>query len=534
MVVTTEQDYVAAAATADRLVGEWLSDKGYDVTALDEGRNDLVAGVTLDRDADSNRYGTHTRWRLRERSDHFKGVWQSTLVIRGDASDPDRTWVQLDVEHQPDSPETAPSRASKPRLAEALLDALETRDGLAEIRSRAAHIYPADVTEVLEELCDEERRLPIAVASVPHNADVETWTRKVVDKAFSQLVGRSVLYILTNEARAAFNRALEYHPVFGGGIRTYLPGVDPAWPADAQRHPVMSRATVEANPARAANILSALPRHEAARRPLPEALMRVPVQRTRPRQQERLTELARLRADNEALDQLLNEAAQTEATTSKQIRDLQSELTDANWLAQEFHAELRSTQQKVRTLQSRLVQAGAYEDAYAPVEEVDSAGPGSFTELLARMGEFPTLRFTGEPKVTKSLDDKFKPNWLAICWDALLALEDFAAASAAGSTKSDFRSWCQNLPSNGHPFPVGKVKMKESDAVWRNLSWRSERMLPVPVEVDSSRFIYMEAHLRIGGGNMVSPRLHFYDDTGKSRRLYVGYIGPHLTNTQSS
>lgn len=534
MVVWTEQDYVTAAALADRLVAEWLTDtKRYPVTALHDGRNEIAGHVTLDRDTGSGRHGAHTRWRLRESPPSAKGTWQSTLIVRTDMADPGRTWLQLDVEHRPDSPEIPQIRASKPGLADALLDALEARSGLAGIRARASLIYAGDVPEVVEELRDRERWLPIVVASVPYGTEPEQWLERVVDRAFTQLVGRAVLYVLTREAQPAFNKALEHHPVFGGGIRTYMPRVDPSWPEDGQRHPVMSRATVEADPVKAASVLTALPRNEAARTPLPQPLARLHAQRPRPRATEHGDQIARLKADHESLIQLLDEAAEAEAARYKQVRELQHDLADANWLAEEFYAERRAAQQQVRALQQRLREVGAYEAAFAPVE-ADEPLPGSFTELHARLYQFPTLTFTGDVKILTGLDDRSKPNWVNICWEALLALEDFAAASVAGLGRGDFRAWCQDLPPGCHPFPAGKVTMKESDTVWRNLAWRKERMLPVPPAVDPSGTIYMAAHLRIGGGSQISPRLHFYDDTATTGRIYIGHIGPHLTNTRTS
>ncbi|MEW2522022.1 hypothetical protein [Actinacidiphila alni] len=536
MVVCTEQDYVTVAATTDRLVVEWLAGaRHYPVVSLRDGRNEIAEHVTLDRDSDSGQAGAHTRWRLRESPPTARGAWQTLLIIRTDAADPGRTWIQLDVEHRPDSPDIPQIRASKPRLADTLLDALDTHSGLAEIRARASFVHPGDVKEVIEELTDRERRLPIVVASVPYGIDADRWLDKVVDRAFSQLVGRAVLYVLTREAQAAFNKALEHHPVFGGGIRTYMPGVDPGWPADGQRHPVMSRATVEADPVRAASVLTALPRNQASTLPLPQPLAALHGTSPRAPSTAQGDEIARLKADHESLIALLDEAAEAEAARYKQVRELQHDLADANWLAEEFHAERRAAQQQVRALQLRLQQVGAYEAAFAPVDEDESeALPGSFTELHSRLGQFPTLMFTGDAKVLTGLDDRSKPNWVNVCWEALQALEDFAAAAVAGRARGDFRAWCQDLPSGCHPFPAGKVLMKESDTVRRNLSWRKERMLPVPREVDPSGSVYMEAHLRIGGGSTISPRLHFFDDTAGTGRLYIGHIGPHLTNTRTS
>lgn len=139
MVVFTEQDYVMAAATADRLVAAWLQEtRGYAVGAPHDGRAELAPHVTLDRDSGSGRHGAHTRWRLREGEDPSRATWQSTLIVRTDVGDPGRTWIQLDAEHRPDSPEVPQARAAKPVLADMLLDALGRRTcgSAAAARSR--------------------------------------------------------------------------------------------------------------------------------------------------------------------------------------------------------------------------------------------------------------------------------------------------------------------------------------------------------------------------------------------------------------
>jgi hypothetical protein len=53
----------------------------------------------------------------------------------------------------------------------------------------------------------------------------------------------------------------------------------------------------------------------------------------------------------------------------------------------------------------------------------------------------------------------------------------------------------------------------------------------VPRAVHPDEKVFMQAHLRIGGGNTVAPRLHFYDDGPNTGLVYIGYLGPHLRNT---
>ena len=543
MVVSTSEDFVTTSAKAHDQLLHWLGDiKRLDTSALDEGRNELTAGVTLDHDAAAGRHGSYSRWRLRENRPNGQGTWQSTLVIRsGEQDDDRRTWLQVDIEHHPVSPDIRPTRANTPGIARLLLDAVPAQDGLADVASAPSFIEPDDVEEVIEELCDQDRRLPIVIASVPRGQNPDAWNERVVEPAFKNLPGLAVMYVLSPEAQHVFEATFDYHRVFGGGIRSYLPGVDPAWQPDAQRHLVMSRSTIEANPKRAAAILASLPQRLALRLPLPAPLDTLPVQRTRPRPSVHTSSrMEALRAENKTLSDMLTEAEQRENANGDVLRDLRQQLQTAEELEfdqaaenQDLYAKLKVAERQVRALQIRLEKAGQYDLAHAPVDAPNDQ-PSTFTQILNRMGEFPHLSFTGNRKITRELDAQSVGNWVEVAWDALRALNEYAAASAGGTAGGDFRYWCNHLPDScENPFPAGKVKMKESKTVGGREDWRRERTFPVPKAVDENEKLFMEAHLRIGGGNTVAPRLYFYDDGPNTGLVYVGYLGPHPTNTKT-
>lgn len=542
MVVSTEQDYVTTCAQTERQLYAWLDIKRYDASALDDGRNQLAENVTLDRDSTSGVQGSFMRWRMKEHVSEKLGTWQSTVTVRADHRDArPLTWVQVDIENRPSQDDRAPKRASTPRIARLLLESLRARDGLADVRAEPTFIEPEDVDEVIEELCDQERRLPIVVASVPYGKDPDEWAETVLETVFKHLAGLAVMYILLPEAQGTFNQALEFHPVFGGGMRTYLPGIDPAWKPDAQRHPVMSRRYIEASPHRAAATLAALPQQLALRSTLPTALRTLPLQRTRPRPATHGSEVERLRDENEALSALLDDAEQTEAAQAKEADRLKADLDkaersvdDARGENEELYEQLQKARHQARYLQQQLSKAGQGAIAYA----TDGMQPGidypeTFADLLDRFSELPHLRFTGNRKITCDLDSQSVTNWLQVAWDALLALNHFAKASADGRANGDFRRWCQSEDSDEFPFPVGKVKIRESDGTADAPKFRRPRMLPVPKAVHRDGKVFMQAHLRIGGGNTVSPRLHFYDDGPNTGLVYVGYLGPHLRNSQT-
>ncbi|MGA5872406.1 hypothetical protein [Streptomyces cinereoruber] len=540
MVVSTESDYVDTCAIAERELVEWLNSKQYDASGLAEGRTEVAAHATLDRDSESGMNGAYSRWRMRETFSATSGTWQSTLVVRsGLPEDEGRTWVQVDIEHQPANADEFPTPANTPNIARSLLDALEARDGQADVTTSPSFIEDGDdVDDLLEELCDANRRMPVVIATVPYGKDPDEWSRTVVKPLFRNLHGLAVLYVLVPAAQARFNAELEYHPVFGGGVRTYVPGLDPAWKPDAQRHPVMSRKTIEANVRRAAAILAALPQRLASRHTLPAALLSVPQQRARLRPSSDGTDIVQLRKDNLALTSLLDEAEQAEAIRVNEINDLYAELAkaergsdDLRGQNEELYDKFQESQRLIRFLRERLEATGDFATAYGAADIPAITYPETFADLLDRLEELPFLVFTGNSKTTQKLDSQSVDNWLSVAWDGLLALHHFAEASALGKASGDFLSWCKSDAAGAFPFPAAKVAMRESDTVAKNGKLRGERMLPVPRTVDASGRVFMQAHLKIGGGNMVAPRLHFYEDGPRSGKLYVGYLGPHLRNT---
>jgi hypothetical protein len=237
---------------------------------------------------------------------------------------------------------------------------------------------------------------------------------------------------------------------------------------------------------------------------------------------------------------MLAEAEQRENANAEMLRDLREQLQIAEELEfdqaaenQELYAKLKRAERQVRALRTRLEKAGRYDLAHASVDE-PVGRPSKFAEILARMDEFPHLRFTGRPKRTLELDAQCAGNWVDVAWDALCALNEYAAASATGTAGGDFRYWCSHLPDGcEHRFHASKVKMKESETVGNREDWRRERTYPVPETVHPSGELFMQAHLRIGGGNTVAPRLYFYDDGPNTGLVYVGYIGRHPRNTLS-
>ncbi|MEZ0095877.1 hypothetical protein [Streptacidiphilus sp. EB129] len=546
MAVTSGYVHKETVSLAGQQVRHWLKAQHYDDPGAEDGRHRIGSQAVLDcalKDRLRGAAGAKesvARWRLREFTP--QGIWQTSLTISTPQAG--RTWVRLDAEQLPVRGSSA-TKAPVPALARGLLDALAPAEGEHEGAARL-HVMPTviergDVDEVLDELCDPDRRMPIVVASTPPRVDFEDWLAETVDPLLRGCAGLAVLYALSPSAERDFNRTLEHHRVYGGAVRTYLPGLDPAWAPEAQRHRVMARHTLDADLRRASGLLAWLPRRLAVQTPLPDALAGLPPLRSRV-VTDGTAEIDGVQPGSLLVDHS-EEEAHEERARAEELQEVRRWLRAAeereSQLAAEYdeqYSELREARTEVRSLRGRLADAGGPEllTSLPVVPDGNRQDPVSFAELLDRMHEFPLLAFTGDPRLTKELDDQTDhPTWVRMAWDALLALQDYAEAAVRGESGGDFRRWCENTPPDCHVFPPRKVIRDESRTVRTNGKWKGERELPVPATVSPSGKVFMGAHLRIGGGG-TAPRLHYHDDCSGTGRVYIGYIGLHLHNTRTN
>lgn len=123
--------------------------------------------------------------------------------------------------------------------------------------------------------------------------------------------------------------------------------------------------------------------------------------------------------------------------------------------------------------------------------------------------------------------------WGARCWGILVDLERYAGSRASHEGIPNFRAYLSRLDDPS--ISAAQVAIRESDTVMNAEKMRQERIRPVPVEVDESGSALFVEHVRVeSGGAGLAPRLYFYDDTsGKTGKVIVGYVGPHLTNAST-
>ncbi|MEU8122381.1 hypothetical protein AB0C21_27050 [Spirillospora sp. NPDC049024] len=546
----TELPADEAFPAAEQQLRSWLGQKGLDREAFDKGRARVgSAGEVLLVLARNSADGTQTkRWQLREPQND--GSWVSTLTVHapGRTSGQVRSWFWLDVEFSDsqagaEDQESMPGRrAGVPRLARGLLATIDARDSLSELRERPILVRPPGVEALIHVLCDPDRRMPAIVASAHPRRDFEDW-RKVIDGTTRNAAGLASLYLLDPPATDQFIAEVgKSHGVWGGAVRTYLPDVDPASDQDALRHRVLSASRIEDSPTRSGALLSGLPRRLSAEALLPRPLTGlsrallaerpsagragdVPAPGVQEAAEALSKEVGRIKGNLDAALELVAEAEQTEqrlAQRNEELAALSVEFDATNQRA-EYLEDL------VRTLQRRLVQAGRGSDAYAQSDE-QTILPNSFAEVVDRIEDLARIEFTGD--IDHPLDLDTMPSassWAQTAWQALLAMDGYAEASAEGRFNGGFLAWCKQPPSGARAISPGKIGADESETVKGNAKMSRRRLLPVPREVDPSGKVYMWAHVRLGGGaGMSAPRMHYFDDVKNTGRIYIGYLGPHL------
>lgn len=192
--------------------------------------------------------------------------------------------------------------------------------------------------------------------------------------------------------------------------------------------------------------------------------------------------------------------------------------------------ERADAERRLRYLQRQLASSGRADVAWSDPEiDLRDIRPDSFVELVERLNDLDYIVFTGQEDITLGLD-KHGParSWAGKCWDALLALDDYARISITQSFNRDVNGYLEDPPAGCRTFSANRHSPRESDSVQQNPRFRTPRELPVPPRVDEQRKMFMGAHFKISQSARVSPRMHYFDHTAGTQRVYVGYIGPHL------
>lgn len=237
--------------------------------------------------------------------------------------------------------------------------------------------------------------------------------------------------------------------------------------------------------------------------------------------------LAVLSADLEAKQAQIDRLRDERSSLQASLEDAQATQVDT----QESLDKARDTE---RWLRGQLRDAQAFEAARAEVpDECREKVPSSFSDLIEALESDPDgdVVFTGDADATLALDVNDLGTACRAAWDAIVTLREYLRARRSAAFEGSVDRFVRHPPAGYRTCPSRRHAKGETAITMQQ--WGRERVLPVPVAVDPTGSVVMAAHFKLGQIARISPRLHYYDDFIGTGKIYIGYIGRHLTNTHS-
>lgn len=265
-------------------------------------------------------------------------------------------------------------------------------------------------------------------------------------------------------------------------------------------------------------------------------------------------------ADEETLDLLdrfietrASEVAVAEEELDRQGRE-QSALTAQNTelnqridavfldLAVESEA-LRRAEREARYYREQLAALKAFDMLTVPSDSAWEP-PGSMSEVIECLRDSADpvrgfianrVEFHGRLSDAEEVDKRDGlGQYSSKVWEFIHVLHDYAEAKAAGWERGTVHTYLTSDDAPpGYKCTPSRHAATESESVLGNSAWAGERILPVPASVEPSGRVMMSAHFKVSTNDSFAPRMHYFDDTDRSGKIYIGYIGRHLTTTRS-
>src|SRR5579862_533721 len=456
-------------------------------------------------------------------------VKTTATAIRDDAA----SWAWVDLERWTQDHTAAPWLPAPPGLVSTLLIHESANRGDLSLGRNEA-VVEGDAGRLVADLVlASERPLPLVVVSYSEREDagVERAAERGHELA-RRLAGVASVYVLGPGAVSAFSRAMleavgNGMDVHSGAVRVYLPGAGGDSDSPSRHRFIPFHRLERRPPMLAARILAPSILQRSAETPPP------PVWRSSAR-----ALLVTERSGNEYEDLLL--VADAEITDLKgAVDDLRATVAELRDSLEGQRADndelLRQNDGLSRQLRYVRSQLGAAGDT-APAAPAEHFEPVLCTEVLDQArGVLPLLEIPASvDEGAEELDAHGDESWAARAWLALQALDNYAQLKGADAFDGSFLTYCEQ-GAGDYRIPASWVAPAESAMTLNNPRFRRLRMLPVSKAVDDSGYVLMQEHIRVERGGSPSPRIHYYDDTrGATRKVHIGWLGPHLDSWAKS
>lgn len=252
---------------------------------------------------------------------------------------------------------------------------------------------------------------------------------------------------------------------------------------------------------------------------------------------DRLIERKTIEVSRQAED--LDKAAETQEKLESELRELKSQVENLSFDLAVAEESRRKNNREVSILRHRLVEFGKPELTYVEDESELWSPPDDILSLLDRItpgGEthlaFSRVEFTGDIDKALEVDEREPtPRYAHAFWDYIHVLYAYAEGCQEGRIGGGVHHYLTTDSIGGHKCPPDRHAPRETDMTMSR--WGNERLFPVPTGADQSGQVFMEAHFKPTWRDTFAPRMHYFDDTNGTGKIYIGYIGRHLTNTKS-
>lgn len=232
-------------------------------------------------------------------------------------------------------------------------------------------------------------------------------------------------------------------------------------------------------------------------------------------ERERLEDSAadlRRQLEAEQLERALSDAERREA--EKKVRSLErwrAERSDRYTYIEDFDAESDSDPVSVSEIVERLTDEQGFEEIQKYVELTDPV------RAIDRADEIDAVDPAG--------------TYAASFWEFVLVLRDYMAECLEHSFSGNVHMYLKSPDTKGRKCPTQRHRPNESEAVQNNSKMRRERTFVVPTQFEASGRMFMTAHFAPTHRDQNAPRMYYAVDLTNTKKVYIGYIGVHLTNT---
>lgn len=243
------------------------------------------------------------------------------------------------------------------------------------------------------------------------------------------------------------------------------------------------------------------------------------------------------RAEAAVAVQQANEMLERAVSVEEENRDLESRLEEIELEAAIEAEEADRASRAAAFYRQQLVEAQRFDSLNVPGDDQEWDPPESVGELIERLAPGSHLiaervQFTGDADDALSVEkrDPFG-RYAANLWSYCRVLFDYASARAVGYQGNVHTYLTDDNAPDGQKCSPQRHAATESETTQNQ--WADTRWFPVPTEVDPAGSVHMYAHFKPTHDSTFAPRMHYFDDTANTGRLYIGYIGRHLKNTKS-